>query len=167
MTRSLTILLWFQQVKCDKVELMSWRWERLSNRAWPRFEVYRGDQKPNHLWHLRQLLWSQEVGWDDVDEKTTELTEELGNAPKLDILPSLYSPSTADEVLPENENEYNVYRIRVGGVIVRYVEDSFVVQATVEGHLPDQTIDDLKKDLVNKLELLEQAPWHCRTISGV
>ncbi len=157
----------FENIDEWRLDTRNWRWERLSNRAWPRFEVYRQDHKMNHLWHLRQLLWSQEVGWEDVEEKTKELTEELGNTPRIDILPSLYKPSFTDEVLPQEEDEYNIYRIRVEGVVVRYVEDSFVIQVTVEGKLPEQTIRDLKSDLADKLSLLEQTIWHCRTIPGL
>ena len=149
------------------LDIETWRWERLSAKTWPRFEIHRKDQRPNHLWHLRQLLWSQEVGWDDVEEKSKELTDELGDPPRLDVIHTLYSPGLADEVFPESEDEHNVYRIRVGDVVVRYVEDSFVIQVTVEGELAAETVQELKTDLIDKFGLLEQTAVHCRDIPAL
>ena len=150
-----------------RLGLDTWCWERLTNKDWPRFEVYRQDQRPNHLWQLRQLLWSTEVGWDDVEEKTKELTEAIGGPPNLDILASLYSPGIADEVLPEREDEYNVHRIRIGDVVVRYVEESFVIQVTAEGELSTAEIRQLRADLVEKLSLLERSAVQCRDIPSL
>ncbi len=150
-----------------RLDLDTWHWERLSDKAWPRFEVHREDQKPNHLWHLRQLLWSREVGWHDVEQKTEELTKELGNPPRLDLVPSLYSPNLADETLAEREDEYNVYRIRIGDVVVRYVEDQFVIQVTVEGALSGEVVQALKADLIDKFGRLEQAAVRCRDIPAL
>ena len=145
----------------------TWRWERLSNKAWPRFEVCRMDRGPNHLWQLRQLLWSQSVGWDDVEKWARELTEQLGGPPRPDLVPALYSPRIADEIHPADLNEHNVFRIRVGDVPVRYVEDTFAIQVTVEGQLPHETVQALKDDLMEKFESLEQAPAHCRDIPAL
>jgi hypothetical protein len=66
--------------------------------------------------------------------------------------------------MPENDDEYGVYRIRIDTVTVRYVEDSFAIQVTAEGLLPSEVIGRLQNDLVAKLEALEQAPVVCRTI---
>lgn len=41
------------------LHLDGWRWERLTERRWERFEVYREDRKPNHLWALGQALWDR------------------------------------------------------------------------------------------------------------
>ena len=145
----------------------TWRWERLSTKAWPRFEICRMDRKPNHLWQLRQLVWSQSVGWDDVEKWSRELTEELGSPPRPDIVPSLYSPGIADEIYPSDVNEHNVFRIRIGDIVVRYVEDTFAIQVTVEGQLPAVAIQTLKEDLMGKFESLEKAPAHCRDIPAL
>ena len=150
-----------------RLNIGTWQWKRLSAKAWPRFEIHRLDRRPNHLWQLRQLAWSQSVGWDDVEKWARELTEELGDPPRSDILPTLYSPRIADEIYPADVNEYNVYRIRVGDIPVRYVENTFAIQVTVEGQLPDEAVQELKNDLTIKFELLEHAPVHCRDIPAL
>jgi hypothetical protein len=48
-----------------------------------------------------------------------------------------------------------VHRIKIAGVVVRYVEDTYSIQITVEGDLPQQTIDALTQDLREKMSVLE------------
>ena len=150
-----------------RLDIDTWQWERLSARTWPRFEVYREDQASNHVWRLRNLLFSREHGLDDAEEKTRELTEILGGPPKPELIPDLYSPGVADDVLPQQEDQYNVFRVEVDGVVVRYVEDMRTIQVTVEGELPGRTVQALKDDLVGKLVLLEQAAVACRDIPAL
>lgn len=147
-----------------RLNLDNWRWERLTARRWPRFEVYRHDRGQNHLWSMRQTLWSKKVGWDDAAEWEQKLQAELGSPPRLDIVPTLYAPSIRYEALPENDEEHNVYRIRIDGVTVRYVEDMYSIQVTAEGELPSDAVQQLRDDLMKKLEALEQAPVACRVI---
>jgi hypothetical protein len=70
----------------------------------------------------------------------------------------LYAPPVPHEAVAESADEYGVRRIRVDGVTVRYVEDAFSVQMTVEGDLPAKTLDALIADLHAKLSALENAP---------
>lgn len=118
----------------------------------------------NHLWDIRQLLWSRSVGWDDVHEKTAELIEALGGLPDLELLETLYAPKLATEILGEDAEQCGTFRIRVGDVVVRYVEDPFVIQFTVEGEVPPAVLDELQTDFVNKLSVLERTPITCTLI---
>jgi len=43
------------------------------------------------------------------------------------------------------------------GVLVRYVEGTFGIQVTVEGDLPADCIELIRRDLVLKLQALEQS----------
>jgi hypothetical protein len=52
----------------------------------------------------------------------------------------------------------------VGGIIVRYVEENFSIQMTVEGELPQPSIDALTSDLFEKLIVLENAPYELRQL---
>jgi negative regulator of sigma E activity len=70
----------------------------------------------------------------------------------------LFSPEIPHEVLPKKQDVYNVHRIKVEGVLVRYVENMHSVQMTVEGELPPATIEALASDLTYKLSALENAP---------
>jgi hypothetical protein len=147
-----------------RLHLAGWRWERLTERRWIRFELRRQDGKANHLWALRQALWAKEMNWHDRESQALALETELGTRPQLDLLASLYSPPVSHEVLPKNEDEHNVYRIHVDGVVVRYVEESWSVQVTVHGELPSDIVERLQQDLTRTLGALEQAPMLCQAI---
>ena len=74
----------------------------------------------------------------------------------------LYRPKIAHEELSRDAGEYRVHRILVGTVTVRYVEDDYDVQVTAEGELPPRVLEQLRDDLIEKLEALEQSriDWH-------
>ena len=115
-----------------QLHLAAGDWERLSERCWRRWEVRRKDGRPNHLWQFQQALWMEQLGLgkgseDQLGELTDALSlpsleEELGVRPDLGLFARLYRPNVAHEKMVEIEGEYGVYRIRVEGVVVRYVE---------------------------------------------
>lgn len=144
--------------------LREWRWERLTTRRWQRFEVHRTDRKMLHLWDMGRALWSKSVGWDDFEPSVERLRKELGGTPRLDILPELYRPDLAHVVLPEDEHDHRMHRIRVGAILVRYAEDMFTIQVTVEGQLASDDLARLRSDLIASLEALEQSPIAYREI---
>ena len=49
--------------------------------------------------------------------------------------------------LSSAEEEYNVVRIKVGGILVRYVANTHSIQMTVEGTLPLVSVQTLLSDL--------------------
>lgn len=147
-----------------RLHLGDWRWERLTKRQWPLFEISRQDGEGNQLWEMRHALWKSklkmnadtmaELLGDDADPVLIEAMKE--DTPALpqdrEALESLYQPaSVAHTQIPENEDEFGVSRIKVGDVIVRYVESSYEIMLTVEGDLPKDTIAALKDDLIDKL----------------
>ncbi|HEX7645076.1 MAG TPA: hypothetical protein VF472_22980 [Burkholderiaceae bacterium] len=144
----------------------TWCWTRLTRRTWPRFEVFREGMTRNHLWQIRHYQWSKKNAWHDLQEQESKLVKELGTLPDLALLSSLYAPDVATQVLGEDEDRHSVYRIRIGEIVVRYVEDHFTIQVTVEGDLPDQVVKQLQVDLVSKLSALEQTQFICRTIEN-
>ena len=146
------------------LHLDGWRWQRLTQRRWVRFEVHREDRGRNHLFEMRSALFDRKMGWQDDNSLAQRPQSQLGSPSQLDLLSLLYVPSVPHEVIPQQEDEYNVYRIRVDGVVVRYVEESYTVQATIEGDLPADSIQHLRKDLIRKLELIEQSPMACEAI---
>jgi hypothetical protein len=76
----------------------------------------------------------------------------------------LYRPSVPHECMPEQEDEYNVHRIRVEGIVIRYVEDDWTVQVTVEGDLSAELVEIVRRDLTTTLEALERSPIESREI---
>jgi hypothetical protein len=136
--------------------ITDWRWQRLTERRWQRWEVRRKDRKPNHLWEIEQAIWKQQFGPPGDRQVTPSLEEQLGVPPDLNLAAQLYKPNVAfDEVPRLEEDAYGVHRIKIDGLIVRYVEDSHCIQLTVEGELPQQTADALTSDLVRKMSILE------------
>lgn len=148
-----------------RLHLADWRWERLTNRRWQRWEFIRRDRKYNHLYEVRQALWHRKVrAHRKLEQEMEQLTLEYGNRPNLDLLEKLYHPNITHEQIPGKAEDYNVFKIKVDGVIVRYVEETTSVQVTVEGDLPQRTIDVLTSDLLNKLTDLEATPYEQRQL---
>jgi hypothetical protein len=158
-----------------------WDIQAIDVKAWPRYSpwgwiignstqcelkvlVPDGSMGMPPRWKATGAAWAQEVGWDDAEEQERKLQAVLGSPAKFEILPFLYRPELAHEELPEDDEEYNVHRVRIGGVVVRYVEDMFHVQVTVEGDLPADGIEEIRRDLIGKLQALEQAPITYRVI---
>ncbi len=142
-----------------RLSLEDWTWHRLTERKWVRWDIKRSDQQPNHLWQLRQALWYDQVDTTEVVlESFQNFRQELGgkyNEENLTLLENLYNPNLAHEDVPVNEDEYGIYRIQVDGVIVRYVEDTFSIQVTVEGEISKKMIEILKADLLEKFSRIE------------
>jgi len=151
-----------------RLHLADWRWERLTERRWPRWEVRRKDGERNHLFDYQQAVWSKEFPEFDKPDSVLNrvkkqfeipsLEEELGKRPDLDLFARRYRPPVTHESLEKSPEEYNVHRVAIAGVTVRYVEDMDSVQMTVEGELPPETLDTLTRDLLDKLSALENVP---------
>lgn len=138
-----------------RLHLSDWRWVRLTERRWPRWEVRRKDGEMNHLFDYQQVIWARQM--PELESSNSELArlkkqfkiptlkEELGKSPDLEVFARRYQPPLAYEEVPksESEEEYNVRRINVAGVVVRYVEEMTAIQITVEGELPQKTLDIL------------------------
>lgn len=150
-----------------RLHLTDWRWERLTERQWPRWEIRRQDGKRHHLFDYQQSVWEKQ--FPEFSQADTELVkikkhfeipsleDELGKPPDLDLFAQLYRPSVTHEIVAQ-EDEYGVHRIKVSGVIVRYVEEMESIQITVEGDLPEKTLQALTRDLLEKFSQLENSP---------
>jgi hypothetical protein len=148
------------------LHLSDWRWERLTNHHWPRWEIVREDGLPNHLGEIQQALWSRDHGWQEgLNEALERLRLELNILPDLALAGKIFCPPVAHDPLPKTETEHNVERIRVRGVVVRYVTDLRSIQLTVEGNLPADILDRLSQDLCQKLSTLENARFLAKPIS--
>jgi len=142
-----------------RLDLSTFEWSRLTNRPWCQFEVCRKDRQSNQLWELGQSQFEKDAGWL---KKPLSAEVEM----KLKILPTLFTPAIADEILGEDEQEFRTYRVRVNGVVVRFVDDGYGIQVTIEGELPESSKQALKDDLVSKLSALEGANVECLDIRG-
>ena len=142
-----------------RLSLADWRWEKLTNRQWQQWEVRRSDRKGNHLWQIQQALWYREVHWEkEFREQMDQLSQEFGVSPDLDLAEKLYCPAISHEEISRKDDEYNIYRIKVDGVVVRFVQEMASIQITIEGDLPQKTIDAITSELLGKLTALENTP---------
>jgi hypothetical protein len=149
------------------LDLSSGSWKLSKENNWPRWQYIRADKKYNLLWELRQLLWHQDMNWkSEHDRELVKLIDQLGHHPDLPTLKSLYQPPLKFEPLPEREGdgEYNQHRILVEGVVVRYKEEHWEIQVTVEGYLPPKIVALLKEDLYSKLSDLVKTQWEISDI---
>ena len=140
-----------------QLQLEDWRWERLTERNWTIFEIKRVDGKRNQLWELRQGLWEQQ----NPGMLRRKQDYPIPDDPSL--LETLYSPELIPHrPIPENEEEeeYNVHRIEIEGICVRYVEDHFNIMVTVEGDLSPEMVTAVLDDLISKLSKLEETEYH-------
>ncbi len=150
-----------------RLHLNDGRWERLTNRNWPRWEVRRKDGGMNHLHEYQMAMWSRQSraikqALDASSElsqslKLPTLEEELGIAPDLELFARLFRPPVPHEVLPKSEDEYGVHRVKIDDVVIRYVDHRYSVQLTIEGHLSEELQTRLSSDLLQKLTQLENA----------
>jgi hypothetical protein len=146
-----------------KLHLADWRWERLTDLRWPRFDFHREGYKSNRLWEMRSALWHRQANWTvELEQDLKRITAHVGKEPNLDLVTDLYRPPISHEQLPKAEDEYNTHRIRAEGITIRYVEESHNVTMTVEGELPEATIQTLANDLLSKLSTLENTPYEVR-----
>lgn len=153
-----------------ELDLDHWRWKRLTERKWQRWELTREDDEMNQLWQMRNALQDKELS-GMVSQQMEKLLDDIGDPelrealsltpPPSDpaVLEGLYSPPMPHEKVPQHEDEYNVSRINVDGVIIRYVEESHCIMVTVEGDLPQSTLDGIVTDLRDKLSQLEQTAY--------
>ena len=148
-----------------ELHIADWRWERLTERRWLRWDVLRSDGQQNHLWEIQQAVWSRSVGWNkELQEQLEQLEAELGKRPDLDLVGNLFRPPIPHDSLPQAEDEYNVFRIKICGVVIRYVIEMHSIQLTVEGELDEGSVDAVTSDLVRKISALENLDFVLRRI---
>lgn len=159
---------WGENIDDWRLRLDDWSWERMTDRKWPRWEVFRNDKKPLHLIAYQSELWSKQSpallgSLQPSDGESLE--KQIGKIPDLDSFTTLFKPPLhRDEVAATGENEYGTHRIRIDGIIVRYVEETDCIQLTIEGELPQSSLAVLSKDLQEKLSKMENVPCELNPI---
>jgi hypothetical protein len=154
-----------------RLRLADWRWERLTDRRWPQWEVRRKDGRPNHLLGYQQAVMAKKVPALEkqlarlqAQFEIPSLEKELGAPPAWEAYSKLYRPPVVHQEVSGSDEDYRVHQIKVEGVIVRYVEGMDSIQVTVEGDLPQPVLNALATDLLGKLSKLERAP--CERINS-
>lgn len=141
---------------------VSGHWERLSDRAWPQWAFRRADHKSNHLWRMRQALWSRDHQRDaDFQAELDRLRKSLGHEPDLDLLMSLYEVAgvTTATANLKVKSARNLQIIDVDGVTIKLRETIWLVEVTVEGDLAEDRIKALQDGVLANLARLEGVAW--------
>lgn len=143
-----------------KLHLESLSWERLTERKWPRWELRREDKSKNHIYDIRQALWSHEVKWQDsYDKAMLKLESEMGFKVDVRLVKDLYKFYVAHEPIQKDKEAYNVYWLYIDGVRIRIIEEWHCIQVVIEGSIPDEKLLSIQKQLITNLTQLEQASW--------
>ncbi len=148
------------------LSLNDFRWTRLTEREWPRFQVSRKDRVGLHLFQYGMLKFYQQfpkMSDDDGDD----LASELGGEPNLPAFLSLYVPKVKHEAIqkdPENDDDWQSARILVNGVVVRFSDDMDRLTITVEGDLEKSIVEEIATELEQKLSLVENAECQVKRI---
>ena len=82
----------------------------------------------------------------------------LGRAPDLAILDTLYRFDDVG-VLDPRDDEHNVWRIVVDGVVVRFTEESRRIVVMVEGVLAEPRLRALQEHVLAQLYTLYGCAW--------
>lgn len=148
-----------------RLHLADWRWERITDLRWQRWQVARKDGRPNHLLEFQLAIWSRQSGFEGKWEpQIANVSKRLGKHPDLKLLSQLYCPPIPHNSVPGTAGEPGLVRIEVEGVVVRYVPGFRTIQIIVEGTLPTGCTHVLISDLCAKLEALENAPCEVRAL---
>jgi len=148
-----------------RLHVADWRWERLTERPWQRWEIVGRGRRRNHLWEIQRAVWYRNVGWkEDLGKQLEQLAQELGRQPDLELADQLFCPPVPHERVPSTDEEYNVVRIKVDGIMVRYVAGTYSIQITVEGLLPPASVQTLASDFCDKISKLENAPFEMKQL---
>ncbi|HEX8613847.1 MAG TPA: hypothetical protein VF800_21435 [Telluria sp.] len=135
-------------------DVASSRWTRQTMRDWQRWTMMRTDRKPGRLWQIRQALWDRDNGWEGKENGW-----KYADKPDFEALAALYCIDPGMTVVEDGRN-YNVYRVIIDGITVRFKEHRFFVSAIVEGRLADERVRTLQEKTVATLCQLEQSEWH-------
>jgi hypothetical protein len=147
-----------------QMDLRSMQWGRLTERVREVWRFQRRDGKCNNLWQMRSRLWVESMAGTEHYEILMAGEKDTGPPPDKTAMESLYRPVVNHTAIPENEEEHNVWRVAIDEVMVRFVEHMNVVEMTVEGILPPETVFRLVSNLTQKLSYLEEVPYEASRI---
>ena len=147
-----------ENIDAWSLDITSGRWTRLTTLDWQRWTMVRADRKRNRLYDVRQELWHRDHGWPGLESYWKH-----DDQPDFEALAMLYR---LDETAPSPEQgpEHNVYRVAIDGVTVRFKEDSWSVQAMVEGRLTNMRLEELQRQTLATLQRLDASAWEIEPI---
>lgn len=148
------------------LDLADLAWTRLTDRRWPQWELARADGRSNDLFQIGSGAWH--AGRDSEYDRAqlADLEARLGRLPDFALYADRYRPPVPCTPHPDthDEGDWNITRVDVDGVTVRYCEESSSVHLRIEGHLPPDTERAIVEDVRRKLAALEQVDYVARRL---
>ena len=141
------------------LDLATLVWTRRTTLDWQRWAVRRADDGRNLIWEIRQMKWHAEHPGIGSASLYDDKKKELGGEPDLSLLETLYCCEGATAIDQGSDDEYNVWRISIDGVIVRFTEDSRRIAVIVEGKLAEDRLQALQEHVIARLSALHFTPW--------
>lgn len=141
------------------LDLATRTWTRRTTRDWQRWAVRRADGGRSHLWELRQMKWvADHPHLESSDTFRDGVVAALRGEPDLALIDTLYRAEGA-HAIEQRDDEYNVWRVELDGVIVRFTEEPHRIAAMVEGRLAAPRLDALQAHVVAQLSALHFTAW--------
>jgi hypothetical protein len=142
------------------LDLATRTWTRRTTRDWQRWAVRRADGERILMWELRQMKWrADNPRYAGTDHFSDDVREKLGSIPDLSLLDGIYRCEGAT-VLPNRESDdYNVFRIELDGIVVRFTEEGRRIAAMVEGVLSEDRLLTLQDHVIARLVALQLTVW--------
>lgn len=150
-----------------KLDLATRSWQRLTARKWPRFSVYRSDQKRNSLWEVTSALrYRDSKGLREFFEQhVQEFESEHGCKLDFDLAATLFRPHVPHEPIElADEESFKRWAILVNGIRVTYKDEGHEVVITAEGELDPSLAKTTAIDFRDKISRLENRPYEIREI---
>jgi hypothetical protein len=146
------------------LDLATSRWERRTHKDWQRFTLVPPEGTRARLFEIRQMQWAVDhPDFKGSVDYRAGLIEGTGREPDLAVLHDLYLVDDDTDLVEGDDDEYNVFRIEIDGVTVRFTEESHRVKALVEGRLSDARLNDVQAHVQYGLSELHNALWQLRT----
>jgi hypothetical protein len=147
------------------LDLTTWMWSRVTNRKWPQWLFIRADRKQNHLWQIRQALWTRNANWkDEFQQEMQRLSESLGHAPDLDAVKAVYQIEGLTSHGSTSKVEGQIHWVCLDGVFIRLEEDHWRIHAMVEGALPATRLTAFQSGVLAHLARLEGVAWEVQVL---
>ncbi|SHH06465.1 hypothetical protein [Massilia sp. CF038] len=151
---------WEKNLDQWQLDLGTWEWHCTQVSDWQRCILAPVDRKPNHLFAFRTVIWEQERWSDSADAALAALTGQLGMAPDLALFEARYCFDGAGRTLAwTEEDDYNVFRVVVDGIVLRVTEGGCPVSVVVEGRLAAGRFEALMASLAATFTRLTGRVW--------
>ncbi len=140
-------------------------WTHIARRKWQRWQVACEEARRNALWEIRQMLWNKSAGWmEEWEASKTLLAGLLGPSAEPESIVDLYSPPIPHIPIESGDEEFNIHRISVDGVTIRYIEEWTGIIVTVEGQLPHSASSAIIEDFCRKMSRIEGKIYSAKLI---